>query len=191
MARLHAAGADAGEEPAAITRSLQESAPRRSGKNKHKQRPSEVCPCAERERSLLSRLRSVSRKRPGVWCIAAILLTSSSCSYAFEAEMCTGNCSYPAHQCGLVPAGSWLADYVPSIMKVCRCDNYTMAGRRCDTPCPHGHSNPCNGHGECLYSTATCACDFGWQGWFCRFPDLPMPRMPPLTNESCRRQLYS
>jgi len=100
----------------------------------------------------------------GSWYAALVLLSSSTHIHAFEAETCTGNCSAPAHICGLVPANSWLMDYVPSIVKVCRCENYTMAGRRCDTPCPHGHSNPCNGHGECLYSSATCACDFGWQG---------------------------
>lgn len=113
---------------------------------------------------------------PWVWCTAVILLSSSSCTYAFEAELCSGNCSYPAHICGLIPANSWLSEYVPSIMKVCRCENYTMAGRRCDTPCPHGHSNPCNGHGECLYDTATCACDFGWQGVKAKCTIVEMPR---------------
>jgi hypothetical protein len=86
----------------------------------------------------------------------------------FENEMClTGNCSSARHVCALPPRGSWLADYVPSIMKVCQCPNITMAGRGCNIPCPGGHSNPCSGHGECLYGSGTCVCDFGWQGDYC------------------------
>ena len=81
-------------------------------------------------------------------------------------EKCpSGNCTGgPAHKCGLVPKTTWLGKYVSPILKVCHCENLTMAGPYCDKECPHGRSNPCNGHGECIYSTATCACDFGWQG---------------------------
>jgi hypothetical protein len=92
---------------------------------------------------------------------------------SFENVQCLGagtNCTTgPAHICSTPPLGSWLAQdgvrgYVPTIMRVCRCPNITFSGPMCDKECPHGHSNPCNGHGECLFASSTCACDFGWQG---------------------------
>jgi hypothetical protein len=91
---------------------------------------------------------------------------------SFENVQCVPatNCTTgPAHICSTPPLGSWLAQdgvkgYVPTIMRVCRCPNITFSGPMCDKECPHGHSNPCNGHGECLFASSTCACDFGWQG---------------------------
>lgn len=130
-------------------------------------------PCAVAHRCLASQrcpwLRSRARRWTGGWgwasAVAAMLLCNIMDAGAFGNEMCLmGNCSSARHLCQIPPRDSWLAIYVPSIMTVCQCPNVTMAGRACNVPCPGGHSNPCSGHGECLYGSATCVCDFGWQG---------------------------
>lgn len=49
-----------------------------------------------------------------------------------------------------------------SIIK-CVCDKSTW-GRNCDSFCPGGPFNQCNGHGVCSSLTGTCTCDFRWRG---------------------------
>jgi len=107
--------------------------------------------------------------RVGVIAAAVLLLSSlMGASSQYQNPIClTGNCSSPVHICGVVPATSWLSEYIPSTIKICYCANYTFAGRSCNIPCPGGHGNPCSGHGECLFNSAKCACDFGWQGSSC------------------------
>eukprot|EP00802_Teleaulax_amphioxeia_P012634 Tamp_12677.p1 GENE.Tamp_12677~~Tamp_12677.p1 ORF type:complete len:496 (+),score=54.96 Tamp_12677:45-1490(+) len=107
-------------------------------------------------------------------CALVALLGSLDGTASFKNTLCLSQavCTGPAHICATPPLGSWLAQdgpkgYVPTIMKVCRCQNITKAGPKCDQACPHGHQNPCNGHGECLYDSATCECDEGWQGKEC------------------------
>ncbi len=114
-------------------------------------------------------------------CALLAMLGSLDGTTSFENTQCLSQavCTGPAHICATPPLGSWLAldgvkGYVPTIMKVCRCANITKAGPNCDQACPHGHRNPCNGHGECLYESATCACDFDYKG---ERPAVPVP--PP------------
>jgi hypothetical protein len=127
--------------------------------------------------------------------LGAVLMTVLSNlegTASFENVQCLGagtNCTTgPAHICSTPPLGSWLAQdgvrgYVPTIMRVCRCPNITFSGPMCDKECPHGHSNPCNGHGECLFASSTCACDFGWQG------ERPLnPQSPTRLRTGCRRR---
>ena len=96
-----------------------------------------------------------------------------------------GNCTGGAHVCAMVPTDErgpcvqcggktfcpWLKKYIPrpswTAESYCQCANTTMAGPNCDRECPNGHANPCNGHGECLYASATCACDEKWKGKNC------------------------
>ena len=58
-------------------------------------------------------------------------------------------------------------------MQVCRCPADNKGGINCATSCPvssvagSGLGDVCNGHGECRLSTATCACQAGWQGNNC------------------------
>jgi hypothetical protein len=128
--------------------------------------------------SALSR-RSRPPHQRATLCALVALLGSLDGTASFKNTLCLSQavCTGPAHICATPPLGSWLAQdgpkgYVPTIMKVCRCQNITKAGPKCDQACPHGHQNPCNGHGECLYESATCECDEGWQG---ERPAVPAP----------------
>ena len=135
-------------------------------------------PAAAGRGSALSR-RSRPPHQRATLCALVALLGSLDGTASFKNTLCLSQavCTGPAHICATPPLGSWLAQdgpkgYVPTIMKVCRCQNITKAGPKCDQACPHGHQNPCNGHGECLYESATCECDEGWQG---ERPAVPAP----------------
>jgi hypothetical protein len=105
-------------------------------------------------------------------------LPDGSKSEVCETGNCTGGAAHvfaqvpqdergPCVQCSGKTFCPWLKKYTSDTAKYCYCANTTMAGPNCDRECPNGHANPCNGHGECLYASATCACDFGWQGNNC------------------------
>ena len=113
--------------------------------------------------------RHARMKRHHLAAVAAVgifLCNITAVAAESKVELClTGNCTFsPFHICSFVPKESWLYTYMNTPVKVCRCENTTMAGPRCNIPCPGGHQRPCSGHGECLYPSATCNCDFGWKG---------------------------
>ena len=139
-------------------------------------------------RAAAARRRGRMRLSGALGAVLMTVLSNLEGTASFENVQCLGagtNCTTgPAHICSTPPLGSWLAQdgvkgYVPTIMRVCRCPNITFSGPMCDKECPHGHSNPCNGHGECLFASSTCACDFGWQG---ERPNHPLACAPAVDD---------
>jgi len=79
------------------------------------------------------------------------------------------NCTEPQLSClGAPDSSSWLNRYISSNQEICRCENHTMGGPSCSTPCPGlVNDKPCNDRGECWYPNATCVCDSGYKGKSC------------------------
>eukprot|EP01012_Entosiphon_sulcatum_P030297 TRINITY_DN3729_c0_g1_i6.p1 TRINITY_DN3729_c0_g1~~TRINITY_DN3729_c0_g1_i6.p1 ORF type:complete len:6116 (-),score=439.75 TRINITY_DN3729_c0_g1_i6:64-18258(-) len=107
----------------------------------------------------------------------------SSCNPAYSGSSCKLLC--PVDTLGLVCSGrgtclngrcfSCSDGYCGSNCAVIplQCAGFTCPGfygANCNTPCPGGSTNPCNGHGVCSDGKdgdGTCTCAYGWAGSSC------------------------